>query len=116
VTAVGPTTLAALLSSLLVGFKTLAIERRSQDVWETLRKVKLEFTKFGKPLDDARKSILKLSETLEDMVGTRTRAINRSLRTVEELIEADNMPQLETLSVDESEEPVAKPEKLTMDN
>jgi DNA recombination protein RmuC len=88
VTAVGATTLSAFLSSLQMGFKTLAIEQRSQEVWDTLRAVKSEFVKFGDILDKAHKQIQSADKTLEEIVGKRTRAINRTLRNVEELKEA----------------------------
>lgn len=89
ITAVGATTLSAFLSSLQMGFKTLAIEQRSQEVWDTLRAVKSEFIKFGDMLDKAQKQIQTADKTLSDIVGKRTRAINRTLRGVEELTDAD---------------------------
>ena len=89
VTAVGATTLSAFLASLQMGFKTLAIERRSQEVWDTLRAVKSEFVKFGDMLDKAHKQIQTADNTLSEIVGARTRAINRRLRNVEELTEAN---------------------------
>ncbi len=89
VTAVGATTLSAFLSSLQMGFKTLAIEQRSQEVWDTLRAVKSEFIKFGDMLDKAQKQIQTADKTLSDIVGRRTRAINRTLRGVEELTDTD---------------------------
>lgn len=89
ITAVGATTLSAFLSSLQMGFKTLAIEQRSQEVWDTLRAVKSEFIKFGDMLDKAQKQIQTADKTLSDIVGTRTRAINRTLRSVEELTDTD---------------------------
>ncbi|MDR2133319.1 MAG: DNA recombination protein RmuC [Clostridiales Family XIII bacterium] len=101
VTAVGATTLSAFLSSLQMGFKTLAIEQRSQEVWDTLRSVKSEFVKFGDMLDKAHKQIQTADKTLEEIVGKRTRAINRSLRTVGELSEPDNPPPLEAPADDE---------------
>lgn len=88
VTAVGATTLSAFLSSLQMGFKTLAIEQRSQEVWDTLRAVKSEFVKFGSMLEKAHKQIQTADKTLEEIVGRRTKAINRRLRNVEELSEA----------------------------
>jgi DNA recombination protein RmuC len=94
VTAVGATTLSAFLSSLQLGFKTLAIERRSQEVWDTLRAVKSEFGKFGDMLDKAHKQIQTADKTLEEIVGKRTRAINRTLRTVEEINDTRNVKQL----------------------
>ena len=95
VTAVGATTLSAFLSSLQMGFKTLAIEQRSQEVWDTLRAVKSEFVKFGDILERAHKQIQTADKTLEEIVGRRTRAINRTLRSVEGLTEPDSplLPQ-----------------------
>ena len=81
----GPTTLGALLSSLQMGFRTLAIEKRSSEVWNTLSAVKTEFAKFGGLLDKAKKSIDAAANTIETLQGTRTRAINRTLRKVEAL-------------------------------
>lgn len=88
ITAVGATTLSAFLASLQMGFKTLAIEQRSQEVWDTLRAVKSEFIKFGDLLDKAQKQIQTADKTLSEIVGRRTRAINRTLRGVEELTDA----------------------------
>ena len=90
VTAVGATTLSAYLMSLQMGFKTLAIEQRSQEVWDTLRAVKSEFTKFGNILEKAHRQIQTADKTLEEIVGRRTRAINKTLRSVEELNEHAN--------------------------
>ncbi len=81
----GPTTLGALLSSLQMGFRTLAIEKRSNDVWTTLGAVKTEFSKFGDLLEKAKKNIDSASATIEQLQGTRTKAINRKLREVEAL-------------------------------
>lgn len=92
ITAVGATTLSAFLASLQMGFKTLAIEQRSQEVWDTLRAVKSEFIKFGDLLDKAQKQIQTADKTLAEIVGRRTRAINRTLRGVEELTEANALP------------------------
>ena len=91
--AVGAATLSAFLASLQMGFKTLAIEQRSQEVWNTLRAVKTQFIKFGKHLDKVQKQLQSADQTLTDVVGTRTRAINRTLRGVEELTET-NAPLL----------------------
>lgn len=96
VTAVGATTLSAFLASLQMGFKTLAIEQRSQEVWDTLRTVKSEFIKFGDLLDKAQKQIQTADKTLAEIVGRRTRAINRTLRGVEELTDS-NTPLLTAL-------------------
>lgn len=102
ITAVGATTLSAYLASLQMGFKTLAIEQRSQEVWDTLRAVKAEFIKFGDMLDKAQKQLQTADKTLTEIVGRRTRAINRTLRGVEELTEK-NTPLLAELedTVDE---------------
>jgi len=93
VIAVGTTTLAALLSSYQMGFKTLAIEERSLDVWNTLRAVKAEFLKFGDSLEKAQKQIQTADKTLGDIVGRRTKAINRRLRNVEELDGAEALAE-----------------------
>ena len=90
VTAVGATTLSAFLSSLQMGFKTLAIEQRSQEVWDTLRAVKSEFVKLGDMLEKAQKQLQTADKTLTEIVGRRTRAINRTLRSVEELTDSDS--------------------------
>ncbi|MCL2071067.1 MAG: DNA recombination protein RmuC [Oscillospiraceae bacterium] len=96
VTAVGATTLSAFLSSLQMGFKTLTIEQRSQEVWDTLRAVKSEFIKFSDTLDQARKQIQTVDNTLDKIVGTRTRQISRALRTVEELSNTENLNLLDS--------------------
>ncbi len=92
ITAVGATTLSAFLASLQMGFKTLAIERRSQEVWDTLRAVKSEFVKFEGMLEKAHKQIQTADNTLAEIVGRRTRAINRTLRGVEELGNTTDTP------------------------
>ena len=80
----GPTTLAALLNSLRIGFRTLAIEQRASEVWKVLAAVKGEFGKFGEVLDRVKKQLQTASNTIEE-TGVRTRAITRQLRDVEEL-------------------------------
>lgn len=97
VTVVGATTLSAFLSSLQMGFKTLAIEKRSQEVWDTLRNVKSEFNKFGDMLEKAQKQLQTADKTLTEIVGRRTRAINRTLRSVEEFSDSIPTSQLEEL-------------------
>lgn len=87
VTPVGITTLSAFLNSLQIGFKTLALEQRSQEVWDTLRAVKTEFQKFGEVLQRAKAQLRTVDSTLDEAVGVRTRAINRRLRDVEQLPE-----------------------------
>ena len=80
----GPTTLAAVLNSLRVGFRTLAIEQRSSEVWKVLGAVKHEFGKFGDVLDKVKRQLDAAGRTIES-TGARTRAMQRKLRTVEEL-------------------------------
>lgn len=84
----GPTTLAAILSSLRMGFQTLAIEKRASEVWEVLGAVKTEFGKFGDVLDRVKKQLNAARRTI-DQAGVRTRAMERKLRSVEQLPEAD---------------------------
>ena len=83
----GPANLAAMLNSLQMGFKTLAIEKRSSEVWGVLGQVKTEFGKFGDVVDAARKSIDAAARKF-DQVGVRTRAIQRQLRDVQALPDA----------------------------
>ena len=81
----GPTTLAAILNSLQMGFRTLAIEKRSSEVWQVLGEVKQEFSKFGELMDKAKKNIETGLGQLDQGIGTRSRAIERRLKTVETL-------------------------------
>ena len=78
----GPTTMAALLNSLQMGFKTLAIQKRSGEVWQILSAVKTEFNEFGNVLQNAQDKLNKTSEELDKLVGVRTRQINRKLKDV----------------------------------
>ncbi len=80
----GPTTLSALLSSLQMGFRTLAIEKRSSEVWEILGAVKTEFGKFGEILEKTRKKLSEATDVV-DKAGVRSRAIERKLKDVQEL-------------------------------
>ena len=84
VTLVGPTTLLAVLNALQMGFRTLAIEERSSEVWQLLRGVKTEFGKFGTVLDAAHKQLATVQKSIKS-AGVRTRAIERKLRGVESL-------------------------------
>jgi len=84
VTFVGPTTLAALLNSLQMGFRTLAIQKRSSEVWNRLAEVKTEFGKFGEALSAVKEKIDQASRKIED-VNVRSRVITKKLRDVEEL-------------------------------
>jgi DNA recombination protein RmuC len=103
VTFVGPTTLAALLNSLQMGFRTLAIQKRSSEVWNTLAIVKAEFGKFGEALSAVKEKIDQASRKMED-VDVRSRVITRKLRDVEEL-PSNPQPMLkELLSSDDDSE------------
>lgn len=97
----GPATVCALLNSLQMGFRTLAIEKRSSEVWELLGKVKSEFEKFGDILDKTRKKIDDAAKEL-DKAGTRTKAIKRALKDVQRL------PAGEEMSEEEETQPAAK--------
>ncbi len=94
ITVAGPTTLMAILNSLQMGFRTLALQKRSSEVWKVLGNVKKEFENFGGLLEKAQKNIQTGLGQLDDVVGTRTRAINRELRNVESLpaVEAVKLP------------------------
>ena len=84
----GPSTMAALLNSLQMGFKTVAIQKRSMEVWEVLGAVKSEFDKFEKILSATQQRINQANTELDKLVGVRTRAIQRKLRDVEKLDDA----------------------------
>jgi DNA recombination protein RmuC len=88
----GPTTLTAILNSLQMGFRTLAIEKRSSEVWKVLGSVKTEFGKFGSALDQVSKKLTEAQNKIED-VGRRKRALDRNLRNVEAAPD-DAMPLL----------------------
>ncbi|MDR2038736.1 MAG: DNA recombination protein RmuC [Bacteroidales bacterium] len=92
ITVVGPTNLVAFLSSLQMGFKTLAIEKRSSEVWELLGAVKTEFGNFGTVLERTKKKLQEATNVI-DKAGVRSRAIERKLRTVQEL------PQEQTVAI-----------------
>ena len=92
----GPSTMAALLNSLQMGFKTLAIQKRSNEVWEVLGAVKTEFDKFEGMLEKMQTHLNQTSKDLDNLMGTRTRAIQRKLRSVQQLDE----PQEPGLSQD----------------
>lgn len=81
----GPTTLAAMLNSLQMGFKTLAIQKRSSEVWNVLAAVKKEFNTFGGVLEKAQKKINEANQEIETLVGTRTRMMQSKLKNVEQL-------------------------------
>jgi Uncharacterized protein conserved in bacteria len=81
----GPTTLAAILNSLQMGFRTLALQKRSSEVWSILGAVKTEFEKFGGLLEKAQKNLNTASDQIGELIGTRTNVIKRRLREVESL-------------------------------
>ncbi|MEL0300509.1 MAG: DNA recombination protein RmuC [Flavobacteriaceae bacterium] len=90
----GPTTLAAILNSLQMGFKTLAIQKRSSEVWSVLGEVKKEFNSFGGMMQKAQKNIQTGLNQLDDVMGVRTRAIERKLKDVSSLDESPSKPKL----------------------
>ena len=85
----GPTTLTAILNSLQMGFKTLAIQKKSADVFKLLGAVKTEFEKFASVLEKTQKKVTEASDELDKLVGTRTRMIRSKLRSVEVLEESE---------------------------
>jgi len=103
----GPTTLAAILNSLQMGFRTLAIQKHSSEVWRILGAVKKEFETFGGMLQNAQKKINSASGDLEKVLGVRTRAIQRKLREVDTLTAQEAraiLPDMGQVSDDENEE------------
>lgn len=98
----GPTTLAALLNSLQMGFRTLAIERRSSEVWSILGAVKTEFGKFGDLLDKTGKKLREAGNTIDD-ASRRSRAIERKLKDVQELPQAEALDLLGAMKETEVE-------------
>ena len=105
----GPTTMAALLNSLQMGFRTLAIEKHTSEVWETLGAVKTEFDKFEDVLKQTPKSLNQAGKNLDTLIGTRTRSIKRKLRGVESLEDTRSSALLgtsELLMIDDDEEDI----------
>lgn len=97
----GPSTMAAMLNSLQMGFQTLQIQKRSNEVWQVLGAVKTEFEKFDTVLASARNRIRLLDEDLDKLVGVRTRSINRKLRSIEQLDEQTASQVLGNFSEDD---------------
>ncbi len=89
VTVCGPSTITAFLNSLQMGFRTLSVEKKSGQIAMTLSAVKAEFGKFGESLAKVQKNIESTGKELDSLVGTRTRAINRKLRDIEEMPESE---------------------------
>jgi DNA recombination protein RmuC len=96
----GPTTMAALLNSLQMGFKTLAIQKRSGEVWGILSAVKVEFQEFGNVLQNAQDKLAKTGEELDKLVGVRTRKINQKLKDVSVL----DVGKTQVIVLDDSED------------
>lgn len=94
ITITGPTTLSALLNSLQMGFRTLAIEKRSSEVWDILGVVKTEFGKFGTVLEKTKKKLQEATNTIEN-ASVRTRAIERQLKNVQELPTSESQLKIE---------------------
>ena len=81
----GPTTMAALLNSLQMGFKTLAIQKRSSEVWKVLAAAKTEFGKFQIVIEKTQQRLNQANEELDKLVGVRTRSINRTLKSISDM-------------------------------
>ncbi|WP_339876764.1 DNA recombination protein RmuC [uncultured Algoriphagus sp.] len=86
----GPTTLSAILNSLQMGFRTLAIQKRSSEVWQILGAIKTEFGKFGHLIEKTQKKLSEANSELDKLVGARTRVIQRKLKDIQELPEAES--------------------------
>jgi DNA recombination protein RmuC len=99
----GPTTLAALLNSLQMGFRTLVIEKRSSEVWTLLGVVKTEFSTFGAILDRTQKKLQEASHTIEK-AATRSRAIEKKLKNIQEIPLGDTQKLLEDVEVAETDQ------------
>jgi len=106
ITLAGPTILGAYINSLQMGFKTLAIQKSSSEVWKLLGAVKTQFSRFGGVLESAQKRIAGVSSDLDTLVGTRTRMIQSKLQKVEELPEqeASALLEMDILELEEEEE------------
>ena len=98
----GPTTFAALLNSLQMGFRTLTIQQRSSEVWKLLGDVKLQFGKYSQVLATIRKRLEQATQTVDD-AATRTRAIERQLKKVETLEEAAPTGTLHLIPAEDEE-------------
>jgi len=108
VTVAGPTTLAAILNALQMGFRTLAIEKRSSEVWQILGAVKTEFGRFGDVLDKVKKKLDEAGKHI-DATGVRTRAIERRLRGVESLADEDAQARMELPVEDDGADEESEP-------
>lgn len=97
----GPTTLGAFINSLQMGFKTLAIEKRSSEVWRLLESVKQEFNKFGEVLVKAQKKLKGASEEIDLLVGVKTRKIQSALKNVQTLSDQTHQNQIDQFEEEE---------------
>ena len=100
----GPSTLTAYLNSLQMGFRTLALQQRSSEVWQILGAVKTEFEKFGGLLEKAQKNIHAAGDTVDELLGKRTKAISRKLKAVEAMPAVEAQKILPDLTGQEDEE------------
>jgi DNA recombination protein RmuC len=98
----GPTTLFTLLTAMRMGFRSLAIQKRSAEVWKVLGAVKREFANFGGFIDKVSRKISDAQKVIDDELGRRRRAMERQLRSVETLPEAESALLLQ-YGVDEEE-------------
>ncbi len=105
ITVTGPTTLSALLNSLQMGFRTLAVQKRSSEVWDILKAVKFEFKEFSGVLSKVHKQLNTASGTLETLRTTRTNVLERKLKDVETFTAVESKKVLELPGNDLSEEP-----------
>jgi DNA recombination protein RmuC len=108
----GPTTLSALLNSLQMGFKTLAIEKRSSEVWKILGAVKTEFEKFGTVLKKAQEKITQASSEIDELVGKRTKQIQRKLKDVHEMPVLESGLYLQDATADSENSETEEKEQL----
>ncbi len=107
----GPSTMAALLNSLQMGFRSFAIQKRSGEVWRVLGAVKTEFEKFEGILSSSQKRLLQVNDDLDRLIGVRTRSIVRSLRRVEQIDEGTALQLLSSSdAADEISSPVGEEE------
>ena len=103
ITVAGPSTMAALLNALQMGFRTLAIQKRSGEVWTSLGAVKTEFEKFGAGLQQMQRHLNQTGSDLEELIGPRSRAITRKLESVQQL---DPDTAADLLGIEETTTPV----------
>ena len=105
ITITGPTTLAAFLNSLSMGFRTLAVQKRSSEVWKILSAVKSEFEKFGEQLEKVDKQLNTASKTIGVLRNTRSNAIVRKMRDIETIdtVESDEILEIASGEEDGSE-------------